>query len=337
LLDGIPSRNILMPLTCWHEKLQLESRLFQHECERLYASNIPRDLVDVLGDGNCLFYCLLCYLVELGKFKKDWKKKNSPAVWMRRKIHKHAKELQPEEWLKVTFQSDDGFVKSELDRIFKPNIDYLNGDLMRSSDEYHGSAIDCLVFAKLYSMVVVIYNCDSNVKQCSTVILDGQPNALDSVRHLDGIHPNTVLPGPGVLELVRYRTDVEREILSKSGRIKGMELSTAKGPGHFIFLRRPPPLNPPVMTCAVTTRRQSAAQRNEEQQKSAKTDGGEKQADSDAGIGKDKEGEGDGKDNDPGGTPPDKEGEDDPHKKSEESEDEEEKEDSEEKKKDSEA
>jgi hypothetical protein len=44
---------------------------------------------------------------------------------------------------------------------------------MRQSDEHHGATIDCYVFAKLYSIVVVLYIGDSNPNIAQTIVLDG--------------------------------------------------------------------------------------------------------------------------------------------------------------------
>ncbi len=98
-----------------------------------------------------------------------------------------------------------------LDRIYKPTIDYLDGDMMRDSDDYHGTTMDCFIFAKHYAMVVVLYCCDSNANACSTTIMDGRPLAVMPVQHLPGIQPNIAATRSAVLELVGYRMDVWME------------------------------------------------------------------------------------------------------------------------------
>jgi hypothetical protein len=190
--------------------------------------------VDVLGDGNCLYYCLLQYLVERGQFAEVWKERVHPAFWMREKIRKWVGRLSDEEWMVTTSQNEPEFVASELYRIYDSSIDYLDVDAMRESDAYFGSAIDCLGFSERYEMAVIIYFCDENPKACSTAIFDSRkldpdapPNHLEShgperlppnlilprwpqIRMLPGIVPNVIEPGPQLLELVRYFADGEK-------------------------------------------------------------------------------------------------------------------------------
>jgi hypothetical protein len=306
LLDGQPTRNILMPITCWYEDLQLESSLFEYECDRLYKFNVPPDLVDVLGDGHCLFYCFLSYLVEKKYFTNQWKKRDAPAVWMRRKIKKHASKLiKPEEWMTLCSQSDEAFVKGELERIYHPDIDYLHGDIMRESDECHGGIIDCLVFAKLYGMVVVMYYCNSNKNRCFTIILDGQPSASQSVQSFDGVHPEYGY-AEAVLEVVNYSTDVEHQKYYKSGRKKRMVLGVEDGPTHYVFVRR----HSRFMNEAAMTRADTRAQNQAQNEKGSSnpTGGAEGGRETAAGTPSsgDKEGEGDGDNNGPPGSPPGK-------------------------------
>jgi hypothetical protein len=75
----------------------VESPLFCRECKWLYALSVPQHLVDVLGDGNCLFYCMLIYLVQCGLLPQDLVEKCPPGVWMQKTIQKRAELLEQEE------------------------------------------------------------------------------------------------------------------------------------------------------------------------------------------------------------------------------------------------
>jgi hypothetical protein len=194
LLDDDDSHDIMIPYYTWYDKFRLRSRFFQGECERLYKHNVPECLVDVAGDGNCLYYCMLLCVLQLGYLNDEWLPSCHPAVWMRQKIHKGANEMELGEWLKVSMQNDKEFIDAELKRIYNPQVDYMDGTKMGESDDCYGSTVKCFVFSKLYSLVVVLYICDSNPSVSNTVIMDGRPDATESILHLQGIHPEKVPP-----------------------------------------------------------------------------------------------------------------------------------------------
>ena len=120
--------------------------------------------MDVCGDGNCLYYCLLNYLVHSGYLNDTWVHTSHTVVWMRKTIRKQARLIKSDKWMKMSAQADSEYVEGELDRMYNSRIDYLDGDLMRKSDVYHGHTTDCLAFALKYKMVVVLYCCDSNLR-----------------------------------------------------------------------------------------------------------------------------------------------------------------------------
>ena len=97
--------------------------------------------------------------------------------------------------MEISAQADSEYVEGELDRMYNSKIDYLDGNLMRESDAYHGHTTDCLAFAQKYEMVVVLYICDSNQEFSATVILDGRQSSSESVTWLKGINPDQVAPG----------------------------------------------------------------------------------------------------------------------------------------------
>ena len=183
MLDGLPQRSILLTKPIWYEDFIVESPIFPTECSRLYGCGVPTGLVDVVGDGNCLFYCFLQFLVfEQHKFTETWEFKAKPVTWIRKKLRKWVEALTEQEWLDVTMCDDEEFRNDECKRIFSEVVDYYDGELMRLSDEHHGDLIECLAFAKRYRVVVVIYNCGIIVEECNTnVLMDHQTRLPISV------------------------------------------------------------------------------------------------------------------------------------------------------------
>jgi hypothetical protein len=222
---------------------------------------------------------------------------------MRQKIHKGAKEMELGEWLKVEMQNDKEFIDAELNRIYHPKIDYTDGTQMGESDDCYGSTVDCFVFSKLYSLVVVLYVCDTNPSVSNTVIMDGRANATESIVHLQGIHPEKVPSSASpVLELVRYLTDIEiKRTKSKRGRrLKNpvLELAPAQGTPHYVFVRRSlrprpakkvlpipppspannvPPIPPTLVNQAAMTRSHTSPERERKKGKNEKPDPNQKQ------------------------------------------------------------
>ena len=41
---------------------------FEKEVDRLIEAGIPENLIDMVGDGNCMFYCMLHYLYYVPSF-----------------------------------------------------------------------------------------------------------------------------------------------------------------------------------------------------------------------------------------------------------------------------
>ena len=281
ILDGNPTRDILLPKYQWYEEFMVESIFFKDECHRLHGYGIPQNLFDVLGDGNCLFYCMLIFLVKHKLLPHLWKEDCSPVVWMRKQIRMRSELLESDEWVRWTFQANPEHVQEELARIYDPTIDYL-GDQMRSSDEYHGSIMDCYTFAKLYSVIVVLYVGDEIPIINQTLVFDGrQSSEGDTSEMKQGIHPYALSSGLPVFELVRYKTDVEkkRRTTAKGKKLKRPVpyVALAAGPGHFIGVNRS---GPPMTTLAATTRSQSKSpdkgtNKNKEDKAVSRGDGGD--------------------------------------------------------------
>jgi hypothetical protein len=62
-----------------------------------------------------------------------------------------------QDWLDITFQLKEKNSEEEKQRVYLQNIDYLDGKRMvEPLDEFYGASIDCLVFSKLFQVVVVV-------------------------------------------------------------------------------------------------------------------------------------------------------------------------------------
>ena len=68
----------------------------------------------------------------------SWVHASHPVVWMRKTIRRQARLIKPAEWMEISAQNDPEYVEGELDRMYNGTIDYLDGDLMRKLDDYHG-------------------------------------------------------------------------------------------------------------------------------------------------------------------------------------------------------
>ena len=281
ILDGNPTRDILLPKYQWYEEFLEESIFFEDECQRLHGYGIPQHLFDVLGDGNCLFYCMLNFLVKHKLVPHLWKEDCSPVVWMRKQIRMRSELFESDEWVKWTFQSNPEHVQEELARIYDPTIDYF-GDHMRSSDAYHGSSMDCYTFAKLYSVIVVLYIGDEIPIINQTLVFDGRQSSEGDISEMkQGIHPYELSSGLPVFELVRYKSDVEKKRLT-TARGKKLKrpvsyVALAEGPGHYIGVNRS---GPPMTTLAVTTRSRSQSpdkgtNKNKKDKAASRRDGGD--------------------------------------------------------------
>jgi hypothetical protein len=219
----------------------------------MHARGVPTALVDVVGDGNCLYYCLLQFLVfQQKKFTEKWGIKITPVIWIRKKIKKWVEELTNQDWLDVTMCDEQEFRKVERNCIFSEGVDYLDGEMMRNTDAHFGDPIDALAFAKRYVIVVVIYACDANINQCSTLVFDGRPDHT-TVKHHPGICPDIVPVTTNVLELVRYTTDLPDKKRKNMPLFKGV----AKGTSHFVFVNRGS--HAPVNKATMLTRAQERA------------------------------------------------------------------------------
>jgi hypothetical protein len=132
MLDGDPDGDILLTQP-WFMDFLSTSSLFPLEEIRLTGAHIPPGLVDVEGDGNCLFYCFLIYLVRTKNVSMTWDEEDPPLVWMRKCIRDGVDSLDEQDWLTLKFQWGEDLIESEKDRIFFPEVDYYDGLMMTST------------------------------------------------------------------------------------------------------------------------------------------------------------------------------------------------------------
>jgi hypothetical protein len=215
MLDGDPDGDILLTQP-WYMDFLSPSDLFPLEEIRLTGAHIPQGLVDVEGDGNCLFYCFLIYLVRTKNVSISWDDDDAPVVWMRKRIRDGVDSLEEQDWFMLKYQSGKDLIESTKDRIFLPKVNYFDCLMMTSTDAHFGDPIDCLIFARLFSVVVILYNCTSNVSECMTCILSGCDDV--ATRVVPGIQPDQIEPGIRVLEIVRYNTDDTEDELVEEGK-----------------------------------------------------------------------------------------------------------------------
>ena len=85
----------------WHHiflPLPAEKPTSPAEKARLLSLGIKGELIDVRGDGNCLYYCMLNFLVETGFLNSFWKKEDNPLMYIRKYLHGAGKTLKDSYW-----------------------------------------------------------------------------------------------------------------------------------------------------------------------------------------------------------------------------------------------
>ena len=183
---------------------------FGIESLRLDKWKLPKNLMDVVGDGNCLFYCMLFHLFRTNRLTGTWEE-TEPLQWMRKTIRDAYHRLTDDDCMNATFYRKADIVEGNRNRVFKEGIEYKKV----CSKEDYGEPIDCLVYAKLFGMRVVVYNACINAYM-TTIIYDGRRqdtcagmdetcNAL--VEAHDGVLSVPNSTHEGTLQLVNYRTD----------------------------------------------------------------------------------------------------------------------------------
>ena len=188
---------------------------------------IKGDFVDVEGDGNCLYYCMLHFLFKNFPKLSIMIGDNYPLFWIRKKIRNGGIKFGNEFWL---FFSEGG--KSErLKHIFDPAFNYMDHQLTRDPNyvDYQGDQMDAVIFAAIFKIQVVIY-----ATRCfpTTHLIDGRNYNPKTGYGLltgsaSGIHCDIVPTDTDVLTIVHYQTD---------DKALGKEC----GPDHWIILHPSP-------------------------------------------------------------------------------------------------
>jgi hypothetical protein len=207
---------------------------FPGECERLYKQNIPGQLIDVPGDGNCLYYCMLAFLGQ---------SEGTVGVF-RQRLREFAESMDRAILQELSPSMDDIEFQEEASRIFNSCVDYDNDDLT-TSDLHFGDVIDTLIFACMEEVVVILYVGQEEDSRRLTYVMDGRKNVQHATVY-EGILPEKIPAAPSVLEIVRYATDeakVNRSTREGDSCIyEEHYFSEETGPYHFVYVRRDPAL-----------------------------------------------------------------------------------------------
>jgi hypothetical protein len=88
--------------------------------------------------------------------------------------------------------------------IYQPGVDYFDGNVRTENDEHFGDTVDCLIFARLYLIVIVIvlYQQSSNPNACFTYLLSGVGSKMGDMKA--GINANCVAADWSVFKIVCY-------------------------------------------------------------------------------------------------------------------------------------
>ena len=132
-----------------------ENPTFAQEKERLGSIGLPNDLIDVLGDGNCLFYCMLNFLQETGRLGTTWREGENPVMHMLHLLSNLGKGMKQSYW---TYLS--GYVSKEarLCCLYDEAINYMDREFMLKDKNayYSGEIFDAAMFARVYQLNVVL-------------------------------------------------------------------------------------------------------------------------------------------------------------------------------------
>jgi hypothetical protein len=130
-------------------------KTFKKECKRLNKLGVPKGLLDVIGDGNCLYYCMLTHLVEVDPKIGSTMGNNYPLVWIRKLIKAGGLLIDDIYWLGIS-----GSAKEErINFFYDPNFNTMDDELTRDSSnvDYQGDLMAVVIFAALFKCRVVMY------------------------------------------------------------------------------------------------------------------------------------------------------------------------------------
>jgi hypothetical protein len=228
---------ILSSKRSWYNLIHPEegsNPTFPDEVKRLTSMGIPGDLIDMVGDGNCLYYCMLHFLyvradTPMGLNYSMLAKKLSlthdyPLVGMRKLIREEGCKLSESYWTTLA-----SFTREErLDFIYNPITYFMDDTFTRNTDnvDYQGDQFDAIIFAAAFKIRVVVF---CRTKSAFTMLMDGRTYNETTQTGLlfcsiPGIHPESVPSGPDVLQVVLYITD-------------DPDLGVEMGPEHWVLVQ----------------------------------------------------------------------------------------------------
>jgi hypothetical protein len=185
---------------------------FAKEKERLGSVGIPTNLIDVTGDGNCLFYCMLNFLLETGRLGTTWREVENPVMHMRHLLCNLGKGMKQSYW---TYLSGYASKEVRLCCLYDEAINYMDREFMMKDENANnlGEIFDAAIFARAYHLKVVLYlaqtekSYQTQLYDCSQFNRDKNVGLVFSAKN--GLHPENVPAGPNVVQLITYFTDTE--------------------------------------------------------------------------------------------------------------------------------
>jgi hypothetical protein len=201
--------------------------LFDTECKRLTIAGVPAGMIDMIGDGNCLYYAMIHYLAEVDDRILLTIGSDYPQVWLRKLLRNFANKMHSNYW--DILLGGDREVK--LNSIFDPTFNYMDETLTRHYDhvDKQGEITDVYIFAALFQVRAVVYAAAATPK--ITYYIDGRKFRENTGRGLlttakEGLLASQVPSGPSIFTVVNYITD-------------DVEDGTARGTPHWIRVEPP--------------------------------------------------------------------------------------------------
>jgi hypothetical protein len=129
---------------------------FDKECQRLSLAGVPGNLVDMVGDGNCLFYCMLHYLHARANRLVHNMGKDYPLIWMRKLLRDFGSKLDVSYW---TYGSSDA-AGIKLPHIYDPMVNFMDEEFTRNvaNQDCQGDQFDVFIFAAAFKLEAVVYS-----------------------------------------------------------------------------------------------------------------------------------------------------------------------------------
>ena len=148
---------------------EYDVRTFKKECSRLYKLRIPRGLRDVLGDGNCLYYCMLDFLHEVDDRIALRMENEYPLVWLRKLLKKGATGINDQYWIGIGGCDREERINFLYDH---HSFNVMDDVITRDAEnvDHQGDIMSAVIFTCLFKVCVVIYQ---TTKPLMTYLLDG--------------------------------------------------------------------------------------------------------------------------------------------------------------------